>query len=177
MGLTELAEALIALNQLKKKGVIEDYAIGGGHAVIYHQIPYSTFDLDILAIVGGEDSLRMLQPIYEYFREKGNKIEREHIYIGDMAVQILPNVSLLSNDAVEEAHKVEVEGIPTKVIRIEHLIALSLVAFRFKDKIRISQLIEKANKKLLNKIFDRFDNEESKLRKRYQEVLASSRKV
>ena len=49
MGLTEISEALIALNQLKGKGIVEDYAIGGGHAVIYHQVPYSTYDLDIFA--------------------------------------------------------------------------------------------------------------------------------
>lgn len=50
MGLTEICEALIALNQLKEKGIIEDYAIGGGYAVIYHQVPYSTYDLDILQL-------------------------------------------------------------------------------------------------------------------------------
>ena len=174
MGLTELSEALIVLNQLKKKGVIEDYAVGGGHAVIYHQIPYSTYDLDIFAIISGEGGLDILHPVYKYFRENGYQIKGEHIYIGDMAVQILPNISPLSNSAVEEACKAEVDGIPTKVIGVEHLIALSLVAFRWKDKIRIINLLEKADKNLLEKVLNRFDNEENQLHTRFKEVLAIS---
>jgi len=172
--LTELADALKALNQLKGKGLIEDYAIGGGYAEIYHNIPYSTYDLDIFAIISGEDSFRVLQPIYEYFKEKGNKIKGEHIYIGGMPVQIFPNISPLSNNAVEEAHKVEVEGIPTKVVGVEHLIALALVAFRLVDKLRIAKLLEKANMDLLNELLVRFDNEENQLHTRFKEVLGVS---
>jgi len=174
LGLTELSEALIALNQLREKGVVEDYAIGGGYAVIYHQIPYATYDLDIFAIMSSGGSLDILRPVYKYIRERGYKIKGEHIYIGDMAVQILPNISPLSNNAVEEAIEVEVGGIPTKVIGVEHLIALALVAFRWGDKMRIEKLLEKADKKLLNKIIDRFGNEENQLHSRYKEVLAIS---
>ena len=171
---TELAGALKELNQLKEKGVIEDYAIGGGYATIYHGIPYSTYDLDIFAIISGEDSLRILQPTYQYFRDKGYKIKGEHIYVGDMPFQILPNISPLSVNAVEEAHRVELEGIPTKVIGVEHLIALSLVAFRWDDKSRIIKLLKRADRKSLNKILDRFGNEENQLHTRYREVLAGS---
>ncbi|MBL7061415.1 MAG: hypothetical protein ISS54_01585 [Dehalococcoidia bacterium] len=130
--------------------------------------------MDIFAIVVSEDSLRMLQPIYEYFRERGHKTKKEHIYIGDIPIQIFPNISPLHNDAVEEANKVEVEGIPTKVIGVEHLIALSLVSFRETDKWRIIQLLPKADTELLNKLLDRFGNEDNQLHTRYQEVLAGS---
>ena len=175
MGLTEeLAEAITLLNELKELKIIEDYAIGGGHAIIHHNIEYASIDLDIFAIVVGEDSLRMLQPIYEYFRERGHKTKQEHIYVGDVPIQIFPNVSPLHNNAVEEANKVEVGGITTKVIGVEHLIALSLIPFRKTDKWRIIQLLPKADNELLNKLLDRFGNEDNQLHTRYQEVLAGS---
>ena len=175
MGLTEeLTEALILLNELKEVKVIEDYAIGGGHAIIHHNIEYASIDLDIFAIIVSEDSLSIMQPIYQYFRERGYEEEKEHIYIGDIPIQIFPNISPLHNNAVEEADKVEVGGISTKVIGVEHLIALSLIPFRPTDRWRIRELLTKADNELLNNILDRFDNEENTLRKRYQEVLAGS---
>lgn len=175
MGLTEeLTEALILLNELKEMEFIEDYAIGGGHAVIHHNIEYASIDLDIFAIVVSEDSLHILQPIYEYFNERGYGSKKEHIYVGDVPIQIFPNVSPLHNDAVREADKVEVGGIPTKVIGVEHLIALSLIPFRKTDKWRIVQLLPKADNELLNKLLDRFGNEENQLHTRYQKVLAGT---
>ena len=172
--LTEISEALIVLNQLKEKGIIEDYAIGGGYAVIYHQVPYSTYDLDIFAIISSEDNILTLTPIYDFFREKGSEVQGEHIYVGKMPVQILPNINPLSDEAVRRAEKIEVAGIPTKVIGVEHLIALSLIPFRATDKYRISSLIETSDKKLLDEIINRFNNEENQLRARLNSVLGNS---
>lgn len=162
------------LNELKEEEIIQDYAIGGGLAIIHHNVEYASQDLDVFAIIISEDSFRILQPVYKYFRDRGHKAKKEHIYIGDIPIQIFPNVSPLHNNAVEEADKVEVGGIPTKVIGVEHLIALSLISFRPTDKWRIVQLLAEADKGRLNKILDRFDNEKYPLRTRYQKVLASS---
>jgi len=169
-----LPEALSAVNELKEKGVIQDYAIGGGYAVIYHNVPYSSYDLDVFAIISGEESLDILSPIYKYFRERGNKIEDEYIFIEDTPVQILPNISPLYNEAVEQAHEIEIEGVWSKIARVEHLIVIALEVFRPKDRIRVVQLLEKADKKTLDEILDRFDNEERNLRKRYKSVLAGA---
>ena len=169
LGLPELSEALRAFNQLKERGVIEDYAIGGGQAIIYHSVPLSTYDLDLFVILRNDADYHA---IYQYFREKGNKIEDEYIYIDDMAVQILPNISPLFNETVEQAHKVIIEGIPSKVARVEYLIVIALGAFRPKDKYHILQIKDKANKDLLDKILDRFDDTDGKLRKRYKSILA-----
>lgn len=175
MGLSEeLSEALIVLNELKKKEIIQDYAIGGGHAIIHHNVEYASQDLDIFAIIVSEDSFRILQPVYKFFRERGHKIRKAHIWIGDIPIQIFPNISPLHNNAVEEADGVEVEGIPTKVIGVEHLIALALLPLRATDKWRIMQLLAKANKERLSGIIDRFGNEENQLHKRYREILESS---
>ena len=175
MGLPEeYSEALIVLNELKEREIIQDYAIGGGLAIIHRNIEYASQDLDVFAIIISEDSFRILQPVYKYFRERGHKPKKEHIYIGDIPIQIFPNISPLHNNAVEEADKVEVGGIPTKVIGVEHLIALSLISFRPTDKWRIGKLLAEADKERLNKILDRFDNEKYPLHKRYRKVLASS---
>lgn len=172
--LDEVKQAVIELNHLKEKGIIDDYAIGGGYGVIYHRVPISTFDLDIFAIVSSASELNILGEVYNYFREKGNTIKGEHIYIGDMAVQILPNISQLSNDAVKGADKADVDGVLTKVIRVEHLILLALDVFRDKDRIRVGQLLGKADKPLLEDFIKRYDNAEGTLRKRYEKVLGNS---
>lgn len=91
-----------------------------------------------------------------------------------MPIQILPNISPLHNKAVEEADEVEIGGILTKVIGVEYLIALSLIPFRPTDKWRIGQLLAEADKGRLNKILDRFNNEENQLHRKYREVLAIS---
>ena len=116
--LEEFSEALIVLNELKEKEIIQDYAIGDGLAIIHHNVEYASYDLDIFAIIVSEDSFRMLQPVYKYFRERGHKLKKEHIYIGDIPIQIFPNVSPLHNNAVEEADKVEVGGIPLKLLEL-----------------------------------------------------------
>ncbi len=165
-----LPDVLIELNALVKTGMISDYAIGGGYAVIFHVIPYSTFDLDVFVILNNENDFHKL---YEYYRQKGNKIEDVYIYIANMAVQFFPNISLLSDIAIKEAQRTQVKGVPTKVITVEYLIALLLVPFRPKDKIHISELIKKADMDKLNKILKRFDDERSQLSKRLREVLGN----
>ncbi len=167
-----LVETLKTLNQVKEKGIMQDYAIIGGYAVIYHAVPYSTYDLDIGVILRNEDDFHGL---YEYFRNKGNKIENVYIYINDMPVQFLPNyISPLYNEAIQQAHEILVEGVPSKVARVEHLIVMALEVFRAKDKYRIIQLLGKADNKRLNSIIRRFDNEEGKFRARYREILADT---
>ncbi|MFC2065553.1 nucleotidyltransferase [Chloroflexota bacterium] len=166
-----LPEALGALNELTEKGVIQDYAIGGGQAVIYHNIPYSSYDLDIFAILRSDEDYRA---IYQHFREKGNKIEDVFIYIEDTPVQILPNISPLYDEAIEQAHQIEIDGVLSKIVRVEHLIVIALETFRFKDKIRIAQLLEKVNKDFLDKILNGFDDEKGTLRKRYKSILAGT---
>jgi predicted nucleotidyltransferase len=165
-------EALEELNSLIEKGIIQDYAIGGGYAVIYYDSPFYTYDLDVFVVLDDEDNYHTL---YEHYRERGNKIEGVCIHIADMPVQFFPNyISPLLNNAIEKAHKVEIEGIPSKVVKIEHLIALLLDAYRPKDKIRVTRLIEKANKKLLNKILTEFDDEQGKLHERFKQVLGNT---
>ena len=94
-----------------------------------------------------------------------------------MPVQFLPNyISPLFNSAIEEANEIEFEGVRSKFVSIEYLIALLLTAFRLKDRIRIQSLLDKVDNNILRDIIKRFDNDQGQLFKRYKEILADSGK-
>ena len=167
-----LKEVLINLNDLKTKGIIDDYAIGGGYAVMFYDIPLTTYDLDVLVTLPTENDYRKL---YEHFRSKGTKIEDVYIFIEDMSVQFLPNyISPLFNSAIEEAIVVDFDGIRSRFVSVEYLILLLLTSFRVKDRLRIQGLLDKANKELLLSLIQRFDDDENTLHKRYKEILAGT---
>jgi hypothetical protein len=167
-----LKEVLASLNNLKEKGVIQDYAIGGGYAVTFYDIPLATYDLDVLVVLPTENDYHRL---YEYFRTKGAKIENVYIFIEDMPVQFLPSyISPLFHSAIEEANIVEFEGIRSRFVSVEYLVLLLLTSFRMKDKIRIQSLLNKANKKQLLSLIQKFDDERNILSERYKEVLAGT---
>ncbi len=166
-----LLAALKTLNDLRKQRVIRDYAIGGGYAVNYYLEPTYTYDLDILVLLGSDADYHAL---YRHLREAGNKVKDVYITIGDLPVQFLPSfISPLFDEAIRMARKLTVAGVATKVVRVEHLIALLLVSFRPKDKIRILSLLEIADRKLLDKVLERFENEKTPLRQRLERVLAN----
>lgn len=166
-----LPAVLIELNALVGLGIIRDYAIGGGYAVMYHGIPYSTYDLDVLVVLGSDEDFRKL---YNHYRQKGNKIEDVYIYIADMAVQFLPSyIGPLFNSAIKKAQRIRVSGVPSKVVRVEYLIALLLTAFRPKDKVHIIELAKSADMPTLNEILRRFDDEQGLLSRRLKEVLGN----
>jgi hypothetical protein len=55
-----LKEVLVNLNNLKASGIIQEYAIGGGYAVMFYDIPISTYDLDVLVILPTENDYHKL---------------------------------------------------------------------------------------------------------------------
>jgi len=167
-----LKNVLACLNELKAAGIIQDYAIGGGYAVMYYDLPISTYDLDVLVLLPNEEDYHKL---YEHFRAKGNKIEDVYIFIDDMPVQFLPDyISPLFHFAIKEAASIVFEDVHAKVVKLEFLITLLLTAFRPKDRIRIQSLLDKADKRLLVDIIRRFDDEQQSLYERYQKVLADT---
>jgi hypothetical protein len=167
-----LKEVLASLNNLKEIGIIQDYAIGGGYAVMFYDIPILTYDLDVLVILPTKNDFHKL---YEHFRTKGAKIENVYVFIEDMPVQFLPNyISPLFHSAIEEANTVEFEGVSSRFVSIEYLVLLLLTSFRAKDKIRVQSLLNKANKKQLLSLIQKFDDEKYSLYERYKEVLAGT---
>ena len=148
------------LNQLKKKGLIKDYAIGGGIAAIFYVEPILTYDLDVFIIISDtvkEQNLILLTPIYGYLEAKGYKWKGEHIIIEGIPVQFIP-ADELEKEAVNRAKTEEYEGVKTRVIAPEYLVALLLRAGRKKDKEKIEKLLEqtKINRRKLRVILHKY---------------------
>jgi hypothetical protein len=166
-----MIEALRTLNQLKREGVIKDYAIGGGYAVNYYLEPMLTYDLDIFILMTTDDEYSAL---YQYFKEQKYQIENIYIIIEGMPVQFLPSfISPIIDEAIRRAKRIRVKGTPSKVLTVEYLIATLLMAFRPKDKTVIPYLMEQADVRLLNEILGRFSNEKTPLDKRLGRILES----
>lgn len=166
-----MIEALKIINTLKKAGLIKDYAIGGGYALNYYLEPILTFDLDIFILI---DTEKDYFELYKYFRNKRYKIENVYILIGGLPVQFLPSyISPLIEEAIRKAKRIKIEDQYAKILSVEYLIGTFLSAFRPKDKMVIPQLLEQADKKLLNNILKRFNNEKTPLDKRLKRILES----
>jgi hypothetical protein len=138
-----MKEALKAVKELEKKGIIKDYAIGGGIAATYYLEPLLTFDLDIF-FIPVQERLDILTPIYEYLREKGFKPRREQILIAGIPVQFIPAYNMLIEEAVRGSKAATYQRLRVKILRIEHLIAIGLQTFRPKDRERIIRFLEEA---------------------------------
>ena len=116
------------INRMEADGVIGRYAIGGAVGATFYLEPSATLDVDVFVspphIPGG--SLVTLAPLYAYLTAKGCVIEKEHIIIEGWPVQFLPPSDALDEEAVDQAIDTEVEGIRTRVMTAEHLVAIAL---------------------------------------------------
>jgi len=166
-----MIEALRRLNELKRKGVIKDYAIGGGYAVNYYLEPILTYDLDIFVLMTTD---KEYSELYQYFRSRKYQIKNVHIILEGMPVQFLPSfISPLIDEAIKQAKRIRVKGTPSKVLTVEYLIATLLMAFRPKDKMVIPHLLEQADMRLLDEMLGRFSDEKTPLDKRLGRILES----
>jgi hypothetical protein len=133
------------LNELEHKGIFSRYAIGGAMGAIFYTEPFLTFDLDVFVVLpqtsGG---LLTLAPVYEALRARGYTGENECVLIEGIPVQFLPAYNSLVDEALKQAREVMFEGVPTRVLRSEHLVAICLQTGRAKDRERVRILREQA---------------------------------
>jgi hypothetical protein len=153
-----LADLLRAANDLVAAALIEDYALGGALAAIYYVEPFTTYDADIIFIAAEKGLSAGIPGIYARLQEQGWRVEREHLLINDFPVQFLA-ASGLTEEAVREARPIEYEGVPAKVFRPEHIIAIAASVGRHKDLARIEQLLEQTeiDRTLLDDILTRYN--------------------
>lgn len=118
--------ALTAIEEMKRDGVIAEYAVGGAMAMIFWAEPVATFDLDIFALLPNTGMLISLEPIYEWAKQRGYTERAEHIEIEGVPVQIIPAHNALTEEAVATATTVDYEAVPVRVIRPEYLAAMAL---------------------------------------------------
>ncbi len=127
LSMTSFADALRVINEMKRDGVFEEYAVAGAMALVFWTEPIPTFDLDVLVFLpGDEEALVSLEPIYRWTSERGYATQSEHVIIEGVPVQFLPAYSALADEAIERAATLEYEEVPVRVVRPEYLAALYL---------------------------------------------------
>ena len=144
-----LADVLRAANDLVAAGLIEDYALGGALAAIYYVEPFTTYDADIIfvaaeiycacskSVAGVWTASISLSKIFRFNSlPRPDSRKRRFAKLGD----------------------IEYEGVPAKVLRPEHIIAIAASVGRHKDLARIEQLLEQAeiDRTLLDDILRRY---------------------
>ncbi len=138
-----MKRTLQAINNLKKKGIIGDYAIGGAVASFFYLEAALTEDLDVFIHTdSGKHDIITLSPLFESLAEEGyREFRREGIIIGKWPVQFLPATTELEKEALEKANEEMIEDEGLKVFSAEHLMAICVQVGRAKDKIRLDQFL------------------------------------
>lgn len=137
---------LRVLNDLEQAGVIGRYAIGGAMAATFYAEPMLTFDLDVfVALPQTSGGLLTLEPLYETLRARGYREEEACINIEGVPVQFLPAYNALLEEALTEARETLYGATPTRVLRVEHLVAVALQTGRNKDRERVRLLHEQVS--------------------------------
>ncbi len=152
-----LADVLRAANDLVATKLIEDYALGGALAAIYYVEPFATYDADIFFIPVDQGLTAGVPAIYEHLKARDWEVEREHLLFKGFPVQFLAAQGL-TEEAVRKAQPIEYEGVPAKVFRAEHIVAIAANVGRLKDLARIEQMLQQADldKSLLDEILRRY---------------------
>ncbi len=134
--------ALQTINDLERAGLIFRSAIGGAMGATFYLEPVSTFDLDIFVIFEHPPLILTLTPIYDFLRARGHLPEGDAVLIGNWPVQFLPAETPLLREAVEQAPTHDYDGVPTRVMTAEHLMAIALHTGRAKDHARLVAFVE-----------------------------------
>ena len=137
--------ALRVLNEMEAKGILRRHAIGGAMALLFHTEPVATFDLDIFCLVPESGPLVSLAPIYDFLRAQGHEVAAEHVVIAGVPVQFIPAYNTLVTEALEQAEDKTFGQTLTRVLRLEHLLAIMLQTDRPKDRQRAALLAEHAS--------------------------------
>jgi len=153
-----LKATLELINQMQADGVIGQYGIGGAVGATFYLAPAATVDLDLFVTLPGTSGpLVSLSPIYEYLKSRGCMEQDEYIVVKEWPVQFLTPANALQEEAVNKAVSTSVEGVPTRVISAENLVAIALETGRAKDHTRILQFVEEGavDREKLNDILQR----------------------
>lgn len=132
---------LAVLNELERQGIVRRYGIGGAMAAMFYVEPIVTYDMDIFVVLPTSSRLLTLTPIYDALRQRGYEPEGECIVIEGVPVQFRPAYNPLGEEALEQARLVDVEGVATRVLPLEHLIAMATQTGRRKDRARVQLLM------------------------------------
>jgi len=137
-----MKETLAIVEQLNATGVIGSYAVGGAVGAAFYLEPVATLDVDIFVLFEAAPLILTLTPIYEACAKLGYLAEGDAIQIEGWPVQFLPASQPLLAEAVREAVTREADGLTTRVMTAEHLMAIALQTGRAKDHARLVMFVE-----------------------------------
>jgi hypothetical protein len=140
-----MKQALQVINELEQEGLIGRHAIGGAMALLFHDEPVATYDLDVFCVLPQSGLLVDLAPVYAALEARGFKAEGEAVVIGGVPVQLIPPYNALVVEALEHAEPKTFDGVPTRVIGFEYLIAIMAQTNRPKDRARLAMLAGNAS--------------------------------
>jgi hypothetical protein len=146
------------MNEMESAGVLRRYAIGGAMALLFYTEPVATFDLDVFCLLAESGPLVSLETIYDFLRARNHEISDEHVRIAGLPVQFIPAYNALVTEAVEQAVDKSFGATPTRVLRLEHLLAIMLQTNRPKDRQRAAMVAGLAafDAVLLDSLLDRY---------------------
>ena len=138
-----MEKTLQVLNELEQAGLFSRYAIGGAMGATFYIEPILTFDLDVFIMLPKRNTgLLTLTPIYDALRARGYSEEGECVTIEGIPVQFLPVYNELLEEALTQAREIKYEQTTTRVLRVEHLVAICLQTGRDKDRQRVRMFME-----------------------------------
>jgi hypothetical protein len=113
-------EALRALNGLKRRRIIKDYAVIGAVAATAYMEPVFTEDIDVIVLVDTDQKYRRT---FGRIAELAEGQDGMHQVLGGIPVQLFPSTVMpLYRDVVENARQIRIDNIRAKVATAEHLI-------------------------------------------------------
>jgi hypothetical protein len=155
------ALAIAAIENMRRDGVIDEYAVGGAMAVTFWSEPTTTYDLDVFVIFRSAGPIVDLGPIYDWAAARGYPSAAEHIEIEGLPVQLLPAPNALVEEAIKTAAELDYAGQPVRVIRPEYLVAMwsEGSARTMKRRARAAALMEEVemDRELLNTLAERYE--------------------
>lgn len=113
-------------------------------AATFYAEPVLTYDLDVFISLPESSGLSVLSPIDERLRAKGLREEGECVAIHGVPVRFLPAFNDLLEEALRESRGVTYEDVPTRVLSVEHLIAICHQTGRVKDRDRVRLMRQEA---------------------------------
>jgi hypothetical protein len=158
----KIANVAFVLADMRTKGVIGKYAVGGASAVAFYTEPIATKDLDIFFLFDPPQTraILSLEPIYNYCQENGYKYDHEFITIKGWPVQFIESGNdPLWEDALANSMTFSFEAGSIDVLPPEHLAAMWASVARPKDILKIQHFAESdvLDPAKVEAILDRFD--------------------
>jgi hypothetical protein len=141
----KMVDVASVLADMKAKGVIGKYAVGGASAVAFYTEPIATKDLDVFFLFEPPQSstILSLEPIYNYCHENGYAYDHEFISIGGWPVQFIESGhSALWSDALAQSVTFSFDDETIDVLPPEHLAAMWADVARPKDILKIQHFAE-----------------------------------